>query len=160
MEQQKGKSPKESTVETRYILMPQHANPQGTAFGGVIMAWIDTVAAMAAQRHAGCEVVTAGIDSLIFREPIRIGDHVVLKASVNYVSRSSMEVGVQVTREDPYSSQKAVATTCYLTFVALGEDKKPTPAPPILPQTQEEKRRYENARLRVQARKELLKKIK
>jgi acyl-CoA hydrolase len=160
MEQQKGKSPKESAVETRYILMPQHANPQGTAFGGVIMAWIDTVAAMAAQKHAGCEVVTAGIDSLIFKEPIRIGDHVVLKASVNYVSRSSMEVGVQVTREDPYSGQKAIATTAHLTFVALDENKKPTPAPPILPQTQEEKRRYENAELRVQARKELLKKIK
>jgi len=71
-----------------------------------------------------------------------------------------MEVGVQVTREDPYSSQKAVATTCYLTFVALGKDKKPTPAPPILPETEEEKRRYKNARLRVQARKRLLKKIK
>ena len=70
MEQQKGKSPRESAVETRYILMPQHANPQGTAFGGVIIAWIDTVAAMAAQKHARCEVVTAGIDSLVFREPI------------------------------------------------------------------------------------------
>jgi acyl-CoA hydrolase len=71
-----------------------------------------------------------------------------------------MEVGVQVTREDPYSGQKAIATTAHLTFVALDENKKPTPAPPILPQTQEEKRRYENAELRVQARKELLKKIK
>jgi acyl-CoA hydrolase len=159
MEQQKGKSPKESAVESSYLLMPQQANPQGTAFGGAIVAWIDMVAAMAAQRHAGCEVVTAGIDSLIFREPIRIGDHVVLKASVNYVSRSSMEVGVQVTRENPYTGQKVVATTCYLTFVALGEDKKPTPAPPILPQTEQEKRRYENAKLRVQARKELREKI-
>lgn len=155
----KGKSPKESAVETRYLIMPQQANPHGTAFGGAIVAWIDMVAAMAAQRHAGCEVVTAGIDSLAFKEPIRIGDHVALKASVNYVSRSSMEVGVQVVKEDPYTGQKVLATTAFLTFVALDENKKPTAAPPIVPETQEEKRRYENAKLRVRARKELLKKM-
>jgi len=159
MKSQKGKSPKQSAVETRYLLMPHHANPQGTAFGGAIMAWIDMVAAMAAQRHAGCEVVTAGIDSLIFKEPIRIGDHVVLKASINYVSRSSMEVGVQVTREDSYSGEKAIATTAHLTFVALDENKRPSVVPPILPETEQEKRRYENAKLRVKARKELLKKM-
>ncbi len=123
------------------------------------MAWIDMVAAMAAQRHCGREVVTAGIDSLAFKEPIRIGDHVALKASVNYVSRSSMEVGVRVIREEPYSGRKAIATTAHLTFVALDENKKPTPVPAILAETEQEKRRYENAKLRVQARKELLKKI-
>jgi acyl-CoA hydrolase len=155
----KGKSPKESAVETRYLIMPNQANPQGTAFGGAIVALIDMVAAMAAQRHAGCEVVTAGIDSLAFREPIRIGDHVTLKASVNYVSHSSMEVGVQVAKEDPYSGKKVLATTAFLTFVALDENKKPTAAPPIVPESTEEKRRFENAKLRVQARKELLKKI-
>jgi acyl-CoA hydrolase len=160
MEQQRGKSPRESAVESRYLLMPQQANPQGTAFGGAIVAWIDMVAAMAAQRHAGCEVVTAGIDSLAFKQPIRIGDHVVLKASVNYVSRSSMEVGVQVAREDPNTGEKAIATTAHLTFVALDENKKPTPAPPLLPETEQEKRRYENAKLRVQARKELLTKMR
>ena len=160
MTNEKGKSPSESTVETRYLIMPHQANPQGTAFGGVIVAYIDMVAAMAAQRHCGKEVVTAGIDSLAFKEPIRIGDHVALKATVNYVSRSSMEVGVQVTREDPYTGQKVMATTAYLTFVALDENKKPTPAPHILPQSDEEKRRYENAKLRVQARKELLNKMR
>jgi len=127
MTSEKGKSPKESAVETRYLIMPHQANPHGTAFGGVIMAWIDMVAAMAAQRHCGKEVVTAGIDSLAFKEPIRIGDHVVLRASVNYVSRSSMEVGVQVTREDPYTGEQAIATTAHLTFVALDKNKKPTP---------------------------------
>ncbi|MHC4425052.1 MAG: acyl-CoA thioesterase, partial [Planctomycetota bacterium] len=113
-------------------------------FGGVIMAWIDMVAAMAAQRHCGKEVVTAGIDTLAFKEPIRIGDHVVLRASVNYVSRSSMEVGVQVTREDAYTGQQVMATTAHLTFVALDENKRPTAAPPISPETDQEKRRYEN----------------
>ena len=159
MSEPRAKSPSESAVETRYLIMPHQANPHGTAFGGVIMAWIDMVAAMAAQRHCGKEVVTAGIDSLAFKEPIRIGDHVLLRASVNYVSRSSMEVGVQVTREDPYTGQSVVATTAHLTFVALDENKKPTPAPPILPETDQEKQRYENARLRVQARKELLQKM-
>jgi acyl-CoA hydrolase len=158
MKKEKGKTPAESSVETRYLIMPHQANPLGTVFGGVIVAWIDMVAAMAAQRHCGKEVVTAGIDSLVFKEPIRIGDHVVLRSAVNYVSRSSMEVGVQVTREDPYSGEQTIATTAHLTFVALDKNKKPTPAPPILPQTKQEKDRYEHAKLRVRARKELLKK--
>jgi len=159
MADEKGKSPRQSAVETRYLIMPHQANPYGTVFGGVIMAWIDMVAAMAAQRHCGKDVVTAGIDSLAFKEPINIGDHVVLRASVNYVSRSSMEVGVQVAREDPYTSRQVVATTAHLTFVALDENKKPTPAPPVLPKTEQDKRRHENARLRVKARKALLRKM-
>ena len=158
MKNEKGRSPKESAVETRYLIMPHQANPHGTAFGGAIVAWIDMVAAMAAQRHAGYEVVTAAIDSLAFKEPIRIGDHVTLKASVNYVSRSSMEVGVQVVKENPYTGQKVLATTAFLTFVALDKNKKPTAAPLILPETDAEKRRYENAKLRVRTRKELLQK--
>lgn len=159
MENQKAKTPKDSAVETRYLIMPHHANPQGTAFGGVIMSWIDIVAGMAAQRHAGCEVVTASIDSLSFKEPIRIGDHVTLRASVNYVSRTSMEVGVQVIRENPYEGVQAIATTAHLTFVALDKNKKPTPVPPIIPETPQEKKWYKNAELRVKSRKELLKKI-
>lgn len=139
--------------------MPHQANPYGTAFGGVIMAWIDMIASMAAQRHCGKEVVTASIDSLSFREPIRVGDHVVLKACVNYVGHTSMEVGVRVIREDPYSTKQVIATTAHLTFVALDKDKHPCPVAPILPETEDEKRRYENARLRVQARKDLLRKI-
>ena len=139
--------------------MPHQANPHGTAFGGAIVAWIDMVASMAAQRHCGKEVVTATIDSLSFRKPIRVGDHVVLKACVNYAGHTSMEVGVQVTREDPYGGEPVRATTAHLTFVALDKDKHPCPVPPILPQTADEKRRYENAKLRVQARKDLLSKI-
>ena len=156
----KGKTPKESTVETRYLIMPHHANPQGTVFGGVIMSWIDIVAGMAAQRHCGKEVVTAGIDSLVFKEPIRIGDHVVLTATINYVSRSSMEAGVQVVKENPYKGEKVLATTAFLTFVALDENKKPTPAPPVIPETAQEQERYENAKERVKARKEMLNKYR
>ena len=154
------KKPTDSAVESRYFLMPDQANQYGTAFGGAIMAWIDMVAAMAAQKHCGREVVTAGIDSLNFKQPIYVGNHVVLKASVNYVSRTSMEVGVCVIREDPYSSEKVVATTAHLTFVALDENKKPCQVARIIPESPDEKRRYENAKLRMQARKELLSKIK
>ncbi len=154
-----GKKPGDSAVESRYLLMPHQANPYGTAFGGVIIAWIDMIASMAAQRHCGKEVVTASIDSLSFKEPIRVGDHVVLKASVNYVGHTSMEVGVRVIREDPYNTKQIIATTAHLTFVALGKDKRPCPVAPVLPETVDEKRRYENAKLRVQARKDLLKKI-
>ncbi len=153
----KGKMPSESAVVTRYLVMPQQANPQGTAFGGAIMGWIDMVAAMAAERHCGTEVVTAGIDSLSFKAPIRIGDHVVLEAAVNYVSRSSMEVGVRVTRENPTTGDSQLATTAHLTLVALDNNKRPVAAPPLMPETDEEKRRYENARLRVRQRKERLK---
>jgi acyl-CoA hydrolase len=155
-----GKKPSDSSVESRYLLMPHQANPYGTAFGGVIMAWIDMIASMAAQRHCGKQVVTASIDSLSFKEPICVGDHVVLKACVNYVGRTSMEVGVRVIREDPYSSRETIATTAHLTFVALDKGKRPTEVAPILPETEDEKRRYQNARLRVQARKELLRKMK
>ena len=154
------KKPSDSAVESRYMLMPHQANPYGTAFGGVIMAWIDMIASMAAQRHCGKEVVTASIDSLSFKEPIHVGDHVVLMATVNYVGRSSMEVGVRVIREDPYSNSQVIATTAHLTFVALDQDKRPIEVRPILPESADEKRRYENAKLRVQTRKNLLKKMR
>ena len=155
-----GKKPSKSMVQSRYLVMPQHANPHGTAFGGVIMAWIDMIAAMAAQRHCGKEAVTASIDSLIFKEPVHVGDHVVLMAAVNYVGRTSMEVGVRVIREDPYTGKQVTATKAHMTFVALGENKKPIAISPISPETPAEKRRYENAKLRVQARKDLLKKMR
>jgi acyl-CoA hydrolase len=153
----RGKAPSESAVETRYLVMPQQANPQGTAFGGAIVSWIDMVAAMAGQRHCGCEVVTAQIDTLVFRHPVHIGDQVVLRAAVNYVGHSSMEVGVQVTRENPYTGEQIVATTAHLTLVALDAEQKPTPVLPLVPQTPEEIRRYERAKRRVQERKERLK---
>ncbi|MHC5172728.1 MAG: acyl-CoA thioesterase [Planctomycetota bacterium] len=129
------KTPSESAVETRYLVMPGHANAFGTAFGGAIMSWVDMVAAMAAQKHCGLEVVTAGIDSVAFEEPVRIGDQVVLLACVNYVSKTSMEVGVKVIRENPCNGTRVT--------------------PPLTPQTDEEQRRWNNAALRVKARKEL-----
>ena len=153
------KSPAQSAVETRYLVMPHQANPFGTAFGGVIMSWIDMVASMAAQRHCGTEAVTASIDSMSFQEAVRIGDHVILLASVNYVGKTSMEVGVKVMREDPISHENTVATKAYLTFVSIDKNHKPIAAPPLEPKTEDEKRRWKNAALRVKARKELRKQV-
>ena len=156
----KAKSPGDSAVETRYLVMPQDANPFGTAFGGVIMSWIDMVAAMAAQKHCGTEVVTVSIDSMTFEEPIRIGNQVTLLASVNYVGRSSLEVGVKVIKENPFNGRTHAATKAYLTFVAVDAKHKPICAPPLEPETDDEKRRWNNAALRVKARKELRQKVK
>ena len=157
---QDSKTPTQSSVETRYLVMPHQANPAGTVFGGVIVSWIDMTASMAAQKHCGKPVVTASIDSINFRKPINIGDHAILKAAVNYVGKTSMEVGVKVIKEDPCTAQQAIATTAHLTFVGLDGNNKPAPAPQLIPETEDEKRRYKNAQLRVKTRKELLNKLK
>jgi acyl-CoA hydrolase len=159
MEPDQTKNPRESQVETRFIVMPQHANDYGIAFGGTIMSWIDMIAAMVAQKHCQREVVTVSTDKISFLEPIKIGDHVLLRASANYVGRTSMEVGVQVTKENPYTGQSTRATTAYLTFVGLDQNKKPVRIPPLKPESPDEIRRYENAKLRVAARKDLLTKL-
>lgn len=156
----KTKTPKESAIETRYIVMPDHANHYGTAFGGVIMSWIDLIAVMVAQRHCEREAVTLSVDRLSFISPIQIGDHVILRASVNYTGTSSMEIGVQVIKENPYKQERVRATTAYLTFVALDENKKPVPVPTIVPETEDEIRRFNNAKIRQQAMKELKGKLK
>jgi acyl-CoA hydrolase len=153
------KTPSDTAVETRYLVMPQDANPFGTAFGGVIMSWIDMVAAMAAQKHCGTEVVTVSIDSMTFDEPVRIGNQVALFACVNYVGLSSLEVGVKVIKENPFNGRTRPATKAYLTFVAVDADHKPIPVPPLEPKTEDEKRRWNNAALRVKARKELRRKV-
>jgi acyl-CoA hydrolase len=158
--QPKSKSPRESAVETRHIVLPDDANHYGTAFGGAIMSWIDLIAAMAAQRHSGRESVTVSIDRINFISPIQIGDHVHLLAMVNYVGKTSMEVGVQVNRENPYTGEATRATTAYLSFVALDENKKPTSVPELILENETEIRRYEEGRMRIENAKEFAKKIR
>ncbi|WP_108978118.1 acyl-CoA thioesterase [Leptospira ryugenii] len=154
------KSPQESAVETRHIVLPDHANHYGTAFGGAIMSWIDLIAVMVAQRHSGREAVTASIDRINFITPILIGDHVHLLAMVNYVGRTSMEVGVRVNRENPYTGEITRATTAYLSFVALDPNRKPALVPGLILETETEKRRFEEGRLRVENAREFSKKIR
>ncbi len=119
------KSPKDSAVETRHVVMPDHANHYGTAFGGAIMSWIDLIAVMAAQRHSACEAVTASIDRINFISPIQIGDHVHLKAMVNYVGKTSMEIGVQVNKENPFTGESVRATTAYLSLLWIRIKNRP-----------------------------------
>jgi acyl-CoA hydrolase len=147
--------PSLSAVETRYLVMPNDANPHGTVFGGVILSWIDMVASMAAMRHCRHTAVTAAIDSVSFRHPINIGDHVVLRAMVNYTHRTSMEVGVQVTRENPLTRESLKTTTAYVTLVAVDQGGHPVPIPPVAPVTDEENRRWNAAVLRMEHRRRL-----
>ena len=138
----------ETHHETTQLMMPQHANVLGNVFGGVILAMMDTAAGIAALRHARTVCVTASVDRVDFREPIHIGDLVVMKASVNYVGRSSMEVGVRVETEHLLTGERRHTNSCYLTFVAIDRNGRPIPVPPITPETPDQVRRYEAAKQR------------
>lgn len=148
----KGKPVKESQVEMTEVVLPGHTNQLGTIFGGQLMAWIDIAASIAAGRHARAVCVTASIDALHFVTPVKLGHFVSIRASVNYTGRTSMEIGVRLDSEDPRTGVKTHVATSYLTFVALDEKGKPREVPPVLPETEEEKRRYEHAQLRRKAR--------
>jgi len=137
-----------SKVIMTELVLPTHTNALRSAFGGVIMSWIDIAAAISAQRHSRLPVVTASIDGLQFVAPVYKGWVVNLKASVNYVAKSSMEVGVRVDAENPVTGETFHTASAYLTFVALGENGRPTPVPPLKPETAEEKRRYAAAQER------------
>lgn len=147
------KSQSESEVETRYLLMPHHANPNGTAFGGQIVSWIDIVGSMAAQRHCGTQVVTASIDCISFLIPIHIGDHVILHARLVYAGTTSMEVAVKVFREDPQNDERTLTTSAYLTFVSLDENNKPIMVPALKLDSPEDEIEFRHACERVKARK-------
>lgn len=128
--------------------MPQDANILGHVFGGAIMAMVDKAAAVAAFRHARTNCVTASIDRVDFREPIHVGELVVCKASVNFVGTTSMEIGVRVEAEDLISGIRRHTNTCYLTFVAIDRNGRPVPVPLVIPETDEQRRRYDGAQSR------------
>lgn len=134
------------------MVMPQHTNALGSVFGGVIMSWIDICGAITAQRHARLPVVTASIDYLQFVQPVFIGWTVNLKASVNYVGKTSMEVGVRVDAENPRTGETFHTASAYLSFVALDANKVPTAIAPLEIVTKDEKRRHADAMKRREAR--------
>ncbi len=150
-----GKPAAQSRVEVNHLVMPGDANAHGTAFGGVIMQWTDLAAGMSAMRHTRLPVVTAAIDQLSFLAPVRVGHQVILTAQVNAVFATSLEVGVEVVAEDPMTGARQKCCDAYLTFVALGPDGKPTPPPPVLPETDVERRREREATLRREMRRKL-----
>ena len=143
-----------SCVVMTEMVLPTHTNSLNSVFGGVIMSWIDIAAAISAQRHCSRPVVTASIDAVHFHRPAYQGYVITLKACVNFVARSSMEVGVCVEAEHLVEKIRFKLASAYLTFVALDDKGQPMPAPSVIPQTEEEKRRYEDGKQRRQQRRQ------
>jgi acyl-CoA hydrolase len=140
-----GKHIRDSQVITTQLVLPNDTNQLGNLLGGTLMHWIDIAAAITAQRHAGRVCVTASVDELNFHYPIRLGDIVTLQASVNRAFRTSMEIGVVVTAQSNITSDSRRANNAYLTFVAIDSDGKPAEVPPAIPDTDEERRRFQDA---------------
>jgi acyl-CoA hydrolase len=144
---------KDSRVVKTSIVLPPDTNQHGTLFGGKLMSYIDDVAALSATRHARMPVVTASTDSVDFLHPIPSTASVCVESFVISTGTSSMEVFVKVISEDMYTGERKIAATAFLTFVALDENKKPTPVPGVIPETDEEKKLHERAVQRAQMRK-------
>ncbi len=136
---------RESISEMAEIVLPNDANPLNALLGGRLMHWIDLAGAMAAHRHSRAYVVTASIDHLDFLVPVRVGDFVILRSSVNRVFHTSMEVGVKVWVENYRAEEHHHVSSAYLTFVAIDAAGNKVAVPPVVPETEEEKRRYEGA---------------
>ncbi|MFN9083613.1 MAG: acyl-CoA thioesterase [Acidobacteriota bacterium] len=149
---QPGRPVSESASEMSEFALPHDANVLGTLFGGKVMAMVDLAASLAAARHARCPVVTASVDQMTFLYPIHIGQLVTLKSSVNRVFRTSMEVGVKVFIEDLRTREIKHTSSAYLTFVAVAPDGGKVPVIPVIPQTEAEQRRFDEAGQRRAAR--------
>ena len=154
-----GKRPSESAVMMTEMVLPSDTNILGNIFGGRIMSWMDIAAALAAGRHARRVCVTASFDALHFINPVKLGHVVHLKAIVNYAGRTSMEVGVRVDSENPITGEKTHTASAYTTFVAIDDHGKPTQVPPLLLETEDEKRRHRQAIKRREARMRLAKEL-
>ena len=136
---------RESQSEMTEIVLPNDANPLGSLLGGRLMHWIDLAGAMAAHRHSRNYVVTASMDHVDFLTPVQVGDLVILQSSVNRAFHSSMEVGVKVLVENYIRDARSRVASALLTFVAVDRDGHHLPVPPVIPETEDEKRRYEDA---------------
>lgn len=145
MRQEKKSRMADIRVTVAQLMQPSHANPAGNVHGGQVMKMIDDAAAVVAVRHARCNVVTASIDRLDFHAPVFVGNLMVLKASMNYVGRTSMEVGVRAEAEDLRTGTVRHTASAYLTFVALDDQGKPQGVPPLTPETDEDQRRWNEA---------------
>ena len=155
-----GRYVRESHAELTEFALPNDANVLGNLFGGKVMSLIDLAGALAAVRHARTPVVTASVDSLSFIAPIKIGELVILRASVNRVFRTSMEVGVKVFVENPRTGVVRHTSSAYATFVSIDRDGNRLPVAPVIPETEEEHRRFEGAGRRREVRLELREKTK
>ncbi len=147
-----GKRIEDSQVTLHHFMLPQHANPLGTIHGGVMMKLVDEAGGLCAMRHAQRPAVTVAIDSMTFHSPVRVGEVVTLRAKLNWVGRTAMEVGVQVVAENPMTGECTHTNSAYLVFVALGDDGRPVQVPPLILETEQERRRWAEAEARQQRR--------
>ena len=145
-----------TTQLTMTVLMtPDMANFSGNVHGGTLLKYLDEVAYACASRYAGRYVVTLSVDQVIFREPVHVGELVTFLASVNYTGRTSMEVGVKVVTENIRERSVRHTNSSFFTMVAMDQEGKPSPVPPLQPETYDEKRRFAQAQQRRQIRQEL-----
>ena len=151
---------RESLSEYSELALPNDANGLGNVLGGKVMHLVDLAGALAALRHARRPMVTASVDHMNFLHPVKIGQLILLRSSVNRVFRTSMEVGVKVWVEDLQTGAVRHTSSAYLTFVALDEQGQPVAIPPVIPETEEEMRRYEEAARRRDYRLEMRRKGK
>ena len=154
---------KQKTVKNTHVIMhelvlPNDANLLGNVLGGRVMHLMDMCAAMSAYRHARTAVVTASVDRLDFLAPVKMGEIMILKSSVNYTGKSSMEVGVRIESENPKTGDIYHTSSAYLTFVSLNENGKPKRVDNINPENDNEIRRFKEGKVRHEERKERLRK--
>ena len=147
-----GRAPSESLAVHTTTVLPADTNAYGNLFGGALVALIDKTASITASRHARRNVVTASIDRVDFLEPVRLGDILTVTARLNWTGRTSMEIGVEAHSENRIDGHQVLACAALLTFVAIGDAGKPVPVAPVLPETAEEKLRFEDGRARAEAR--------
>jgi acyl-CoA hydrolase len=140
-----GRFVRESISEYSEFALPTDANTFGNLLGGKVMHLVDLAGALAAVRHARCPVVTASVDQMTFLHPVHIGQLIILRSSVNRVFRTSMEVGVRVEVENLVTGARRHTSSAYLTFVAVDPHTRRVPVPPVIPETADEKRRFEEA---------------
>ena len=141
-----------SRVTLSQLMHPEHANLLGNVHGGWIMKLVDEAGALACMRHAQRKVVTVAIDSMVFRQPIRIGDLIILNAEVSYTGRTSLEAAVEVLAENPITGEQTHTNTAYLVYVALDDEGRPTSVPPLRAETEKEKQRMKQAQERQERR--------
>jgi uncharacterized protein (TIGR00369 family) len=147
-ERPESKSMSASKISIAQLMQPEHANNLGNVHGGWIMKLVDEAGALACMRHAQRRVVTVSMDRMVFKQPIRIGDLVILDAEVSYTGRTSMEAKVHVTAENPITGERTHTNTAYLVYVALDRDGNPAQVPALYAETDEEEERMQQARVR------------
>lgn len=134
-----------SRVRSNHLVMPNDTNPLGNLMGGKLLHWMDVCSAISAQRHCNRNVVTVSVDSVEFRQAIKLGEVVVIEGEVTRAFKSSMEIAMQVWAENLRTGSRRLCTTSYYTFVAVDADGKPVPVPKIIPESDFEKKRYSEA---------------